>query len=98
MGKRGRQEFSIPDYVINMRVVQESAKNSGEAGEQCSTQTARQERGTHHVADSCTCDLRCKGTRHSDLKAPGAAVTGTSGKDSQPRHEDPRDLAAATPR
>jgi hypothetical protein len=46
IGKRGRQEFSIPDYIINMRAVPKSAKHSGEAGERSSTPTAHREEHT----------------------------------------------------
>ena len=47
--KRGRQEFSIQDYVMNNADNARERKISGEARERCSTQMAHQERGARHV-------------------------------------------------
>ena len=83
IGKRGRQEFSMPDYLMNMRAVPTSAKN-GEARERSSTDGAPRERSTPcsrfmHMPFA----LEGPVARRSSSASSGAAVTGTSGKDGQ---------------
>jgi hypothetical protein len=64
IGKRGRQEFSIPGNVINVRVVPESANNSDEAGERARhrRRTKREEHTMYQIHAHAFCVARARGT------------------------------------
>ena len=68
-----------------MRVMPESAKIQAKPGSGARHRWRTKREEHTKLTDTCTCDLRCKSTQHSNRKAPGAAVTGTSGTDGQGR-------------